>query len=69
MCLYIDSQVIGNGKKNVNQNPKDEKIKLRFLAENDENCSFIEDLNELRKTAMIFPPLKSFNGLPPSKRV
>jgi hypothetical protein len=64
MCLYIGSQVIGNDKKNVSQNPKDEKIKLRFLAENDLNCSFIEDLNELRQTAMIFPPLKTFNGLP-----
>jgi hypothetical protein len=63
-CILV--QVIGNDKKNSDHNQKDEKIQLRFLAENDESCSFIQDLNELRKNSTIFPPLKTFNGLPPT---
>ena len=60
-------KVIGNDKKNVDHNQKDDKIKLRFLAETDSSCSFIQDLNELRQTSMIFPPLKTFSGLPPTE--
>ena len=66
VCLSIDSQVIGNDidyRLSVDHNQKDE-IKLRFLTENDDIGSFIQDLNELRQSSVIFPPLKTFNGLP-----
>lgn len=65
LCFQFElSQVIGTDKKYEDQSPEgDDKKKLRFLTEDGKN-DFIQDLGEIRRTSLIFPPLKTFNGLP-----
>lgn len=66
----LSVQVIGNSKQNEDHSlEEDSKTKLRFLAEDGKEVDFIHDLSELRRTSVIFPPLKTFNGLPPTANV
>lgn len=68
--ILYNSQVIGNSKQNEDHSlEEDSKTKLRFLAEDGKEVDFIHDLSELRRTSVIFPPLKTFNGLPPTANV
>lgn len=39
------------------------KIRLHFLKDGNQE-KFISDLGEFRATSLIFPPLKTYDGLP-----
>ena len=57
--------MVGASKKDSEVIPEcDHKIELRFLVDGETvDYSFIRDLSEMRKSSLIFPPLKTFDGL------
>ena len=63
-------QVVGRDKKEAmaasaaSDSETDHKMELRFLTEAEVGDDFITDLSFLRKSAHIYPPLKTYNGLP-----
>ena len=58
-------QVVGRTeKKNVPCLNTDQKMEFEFFSDESSNIRYIKDLKELRQTAFIFPPLKSYNGIP-----
>jgi len=61
----LSMQVVGRKeKKDVTCPISDHKMEFEYLCEDSPKDYYISDLKQLRKTAAIFPPLKSYNGIP-----
>ena len=65
--IHFSQQVIGRREKENVQSLKmnnDYKMKLNFLIDDERQHYYIKDLTDLRNSAYIFPPLKTYNGIP-----
>ena len=56
--------MVGASKKDSEVIPEsDHKMELRFLVDGETaDYSFIRDLSAMRKSSLIYPPLKTFDG-------